>query len=93
MEISRGTGRFSSPSLWALFSHGQRLLSRTAHYRSIEQLKGKIIHIVDASTISLSLSLLNGATFPTTKKGAIKIHTQLDERSELPAVVHISEGK
>lgn len=74
-----------------VLTHYSRIFSRTAHYRQIEQLKGKVIHIVDSTTISLCLSLFNWATFRTSK-GAIKIHTQLDEASELPIVVHISEG-
>lgn len=73
-------------------SHYQRLFSRTAHYQAINELKGKIIHIVDSTTISLCLNLFEWATFRTAK-GAVKIHTQLDERCELPVVVHISEGK
>lgn len=79
-----------------IFSHTlsyyTRLFSRTAHYKSIKELSGKIIHIVDSTTISLCLNLFEWATFRTAK-GAIKIHTQLDEESELPVVVHISEGK
>lgn len=73
-------------------THYQRLFSRTAHYKALTELKGKVIHIVDSTTISLCLSLFSWASFRTTK-GAIKIHTQLDEQSELPVVVYISEGR
>jgi hypothetical protein len=75
-----------------VLSHYQRLFSRTAHYKSIKELQGKIIHIVDSTTISLCLNLFHWAKFRTAK-GAIKIHTQLDESSELPVVVYISDGK
>lgn len=73
------------------FSHYQRLFSRTAHYKSILELEGRVVHIIDSTTISLCLNLFDWATFRTSK-GAIKIHTQLDERSEMPVVVHVSEG-
>lgn len=73
-------------------AHYRRLFSRTAHYKVIPQLQDKIIHIVDSTTISLCLNLFSWARFRTTK-GAIKIHTQLDESSELPVVVYISEGR
>lgn len=68
-----------------------RLFSRTAHYKQLQQLKGKVIHIVDSTTISLCLSMFDWAKFRTAK-GAIKIHTQLDEATELPIVVHVSQG-
>lgn len=74
-----------------VMSHYNRLFTRTAHYKVIDQLKGKVIHIVDATTISVCLALFSWATFRTTK-GAIKIHTQIDEGTELPVVVYISEG-
>jgi len=72
-------------------AHYERLFNRTAYYKPLIQLKGKIVNIVDSTTISLCLNLFSWATFRT-RKGAIKIHTQLDERSELPTVVHVSQG-
>ena len=73
-------------------SHYERLFTRTAYYKPLIQLKGRIVNIVDSTTISLCLNLFSWASFRT-RKGAIKIHTQLDERSELPIVVHVSKGK
>lgn len=75
----------------SVLAHYERLFYRTAHHKQLEQLKGKIIHIVDSTTISLCLSMFDWPKFRTAK-GAIKIHTQLDEATELPVVVHISEG-
>lgn len=74
-----------------VLTHYGRVFSRTAHYKQLEQLKGKVIHIVDSTTISLCLAIFDWARFRAAK-GAIKIHTQLDEATELPIVVHISEG-
>jgi hypothetical protein len=73
-------------------AHYERLFTRTAYYKPLLQLKGKAINIVDSTTISLCLNLFSWASFRA-RKGAIKIHTQLDERSELPIVVHVSKGK
>jgi DDE family transposase/uncharacterized protein DUF4372 len=73
-------------------SHYERLFTRTAYYKPLVELKGKMINIVDSTTISLCLNLFSWASFRA-RKGAIKIHTQLDERSELPIVVHVSKGK
>ena len=40
----------------------------------IEEIKGKVVKIIDSCTISLCLSLFEWAKFRTAK-GAIKIHT------------------
>ena len=74
-----------------VLAHYGRLFSRTPHYKQLEELKGKVIRIVDSTTISLCLSLFDWAKFRSTK-GAIKIHTQIDEGTEIPTVVYISEG-
>jgi hypothetical protein len=69
-----------------------RLFRKTEGYKHIEELKNKKISLIDSTTISLCLSLFNWAHFRTAK-GAIKIHTKLDEGSEIPEMVFISEGK
>ena len=55
------------------------------------RLKRKI-YLMDASVISLSLSLFNWAKFRT-KKGAIKLHAVLDYDTGLPSYAAITEGK
>jgi hypothetical protein len=50
------------------------------------------VYALDASTIDLCLSLFAWAPFRTTK-AAIKLHTLLDLRGNIPAFIHISDGK
>ena len=50
------------------------------------------IYALDASTIDLCLSVFPWALFRSTKS-AIKLHTLLDLRGNIPAFIHISNGK
>ncbi|TCV77488.1 IS4 family transposase [Sulfurirhabdus autotrophica] len=50
------------------------------------------VYALDATTIDLCLSLFSWAPFRTTK-AAIKLHTLLDLRGNIPAFIHISDGK
>ena len=50
------------------------------------------IDAVDASTIDLCLSVFPWALFPSTKS-AVKLHTLLDLRGNIPTSVHVSDGK
>ena len=50
------------------------------------------LRALDASSIDLCLSLFDWAAFRTTK-GAIKVHTSFDIRSQIPDFVQITEGK
>ena len=49
-------------------------------------------YALDATTIDLCLSLFPWAPFRTTK-AAVKMHTLLDLRGNIPAFIHISDGK
>ena len=49
-------------------------------------------YALDWTTIDLCLSLFAWALFRTTKS-AVKMHTLLDLRGNIPAFIHISEGK
>jgi hypothetical protein len=49
-------------------------------------------YALDATTIDLSLSLFPWAPFRTTK-AAVKMHTLLDLRGNIPSFIHISDGK
>jgi hypothetical protein len=50
------------------------------------------VYALDATTIDLCLSLFHWAMFRTTKS-AVKLHTLLDLRGNIPSFIHISDGK
>jgi len=50
------------------------------------------VYALDASTIDLCLSLFPWARFRKTK-GAVKLHTLLNLRGNIPEFIHISDGK
>ena len=50
------------------------------------------VYALDATTIDLCLSLFPWAPFRSTK-AAVKMHTLLDLRGNIPAFIHISDGK
>jgi Transposase DDE domain/Domain of unknown function (DUF4372) len=50
------------------------------------------VYALDATTIDLCLSLFGWAAFRSTK-AAVKMHTLLDLRGNIPAFIHISDGK
>jgi hypothetical protein len=50
------------------------------------------VYALDSSTIDLCLALFPWARFQE-QKGAIKLHTLLDLRGNIPAFVHITDGK
>src|SRR5690348_7144790 len=50
------------------------------------------VYALDSTTIDLCLSLFPWARFRR-RKGAIKLHTLLDLRGNIPCFVHISHGK
>jgi len=50
------------------------------------------VYALDASTVDLCLSLFPWAKFRTTK-GAVKLHTLLNLRGNIPEFIHISDGK
>ncbi len=73
---------------YALSKH----LGQQAGFKQVKfKIKSKIF-LLDATTISLCLSLFDWAKYKT-KKGAVKIHTLLDFDGNLPAYVNISDGK
>jgi hypothetical protein len=81
---------------WELFKDYyyalQKQLGQQAGFKQIKfKIKSKIF-LLDASTISLCLSLFDWAKYKT-KKGAIKLHTLLDFDGNLPAYINITDGK
>ena len=51
-----------------------------------------VVYALDTTTIDLCLSLFPWAPFRSTK-AAIKMHTLLDLRGNIPSFIHISDGK
>lgn len=81
---------------WELFkSYYFALLNQLGQQAGFKQVRFRIkskIFLLDASTISLCLSLFDWAKYKT-KKGAIKLHTLLDFDGNLPVYVNITDGK
>ena len=50
------------------------------------------VYALDASTIDLCLSVFPWALFRSTKS-AVKLHTLLDLRGNIPSFIHVSDGK
>lgn len=81
---------------WELFrDYYFQLLNHLGQQAKFKQTKFRIkskIFLLDSSVISLCLSLYDWAKYKTAK-GAVKLHTLLDYDSNLPAYIHISNGK
>ena len=73
---------------YSLFSY----LKQQTHFAkpALHQLRRKV-YLLDASTISLSLSLYDWAKFRT-RKGAVKLHMLLDYDGCLPAFADLTHG-
>jgi hypothetical protein len=70
----------------------QKHLGQQAGFKQVKfRIKSKIF-LLDATIITLSLSLYDWAKYKT-KKGAVKLHTLLDFDGNLPAYVNITDGK
>jgi hypothetical protein len=50
------------------------------------------VYALDTTTIDLSLKVFLWAHFRTTK-AAVKMHTQIDLRGNIPSFIHVSDGK
>jgi hypothetical protein len=67
-------------------------LGQQAAFKQVKfRIKSKIF-LLDATVISLCLSLFDWAKYRTSK-GAVKMHTLLDYDGNLPAYVNITDGK
>ena len=67
-------------------------LGQQAGFKQVKfRIKSKIL-LLDATTISLCLSIFDWAKYKTAK-GAVKMHTLLDFDHKLPTYVNISDGK
>lgn len=81
---------------WTLFQdYYYRLYSYLGQQAKFKQVRFRIkskILLLDASTVSLCLSLFDWAKYKTAK-GAIKLHTVLDYDGNLPVYVNVTDGK
>lgn len=72
----------------SLMQRARRLYSQTELAMEVDN----AVYALDASTIDLTLSLFPWAKFRRTK-GAVKLHTMIDLRGNIPAFLFITDGK
>ena len=81
---------------WRIWSDLAALLIRRARKLYCDDDLGldltNTVYALDSTTIDLCLSMFDWAPFRTTK-AAVKMHTLLDLRGNIPAFIHISDGK
>ncbi len=81
---------------WRIYADLAQSLITTARDLYINEDLGldldNTIYALDASTIDLCLSVFPWATFRQTK-AAVKLHTLLDLRGNIPTFIHITDGK
>jgi Transposase DDE domain/Domain of unknown function (DUF4372) len=81
---------------WRIYAEfAQRLIAQARRLYTGESLLGDLnntVYALDSTTIDLCLSLFPWAHFRTTK-AAVKMHTLLDLRGNIPSFIHISDGK
>lgn len=81
---------------WKIYADfAQVLVKRARQLYSSEPLDvewGGNIYAIDATTIDLCLALFPWAKFRRTK-AAVKLHTQINLRGNIPEFIHISDGK
>jgi hypothetical protein len=81
---------------WRIYAEfAQRLIAQARRLYVGESLSVDLketVYALDSTTIDLCLSLFPGAHFRSTK-AAVKMHTLLDLRGNIPSFIHISDGK
>ncbi len=81
---------------WRIYADLAQSLITTARNLYINEDLGldldNTVYALDASTIDLCLSVFPWATFRQTK-AAVKLHTLLDLRGNIPTFIHITDGK
>lgn len=75
-----------------LVKHYKHCFAHTEKYRIIEGIEGKSVKIIDATTMTVCLSLIQWASFRTAK-GGIKAHVSFDMATQIPEVVYISDAR
>jgi len=81
---------------WRIYAEfAQRLITQARKLYAGEDLGldlSNTVYALDSTTIDLCLSLFPWAPFRSTK-AAVKMHTLLDLRGNIPSFIHISDGK
>jgi len=81
---------------WRIYAEfAQRLIAQARRLYVGESLSVDLtntVYALDSTTIDLCLSLFPWAPFRSTK-AAVKMHTLLDLRGDIPSFIHISDGK
>ena len=81
---------------WRIYADFAQVLINIARNLYVDEEFGvelnEMVYALDASTIDLCLSLFPWARFRKTK-GAIKLHTLLDLRGNIPTFIWITEGR
>jgi hypothetical protein len=96
-EIRRSTLADANESRdWHIWSDFAALLIRRARNLYTECDLGldlkNTVYALDSTTIDLCLTLFEWASFRSTK-AAVKMHTLLDLRGNIPTFIHVSDGK
>jgi transposase len=81
---------------WRIYADlAQRLITQARKLYADEDLGLELsntVYALDSTTIDLCLSVFPWAHFRTTK-AAVKMHTLLDLRGNIPSFIHVSDGK
>ena len=81
---------------WRIYAEfAQRLITKARQLYAEEDLGldlSNTVYALDSTTIDLCLSLFPWAPFRSTK-AAVKMHTLLDLRGNIPSFIHVSDGK
>lgn len=81
---------------WRIYAEfAQRLITQARRLYAEEDLGldlSNTVYALDSTTIDLCLSLFPWAPFRSTK-AAVKMHTLLDLRGNIPSFIHVSDGK
>jgi len=81
---------------WRIYAEFAQHLIRLARRLYIDEPFGvdlkETVYALDSTTIDLCLALFPWAPFRSTK-AAIKLHTLIDLRGNIPSFIHISDGK
>ena len=81
---------------WRIYAEfAQRLIAQARRLYAEDELEvdlASTVYALDSTTIDLCLSVFPWARFRSAK-AAVKIHTLLDLRGNIPSFIHISDGK
>jgi transposase len=81
---------------WRIYAEfAQRLIAQARRLYASESLEvdlANTVYALDSTTIDLCMSVFPWAHFRSTKS-AVKMHTLLDLRGNIPSFIHISDGK